>query len=104
MLLLARYTIAIIVTSALILCIAVNVGAKTPTLDTIDLNTASAAELVKLPGIGVSRSRDIIDHRKRRPFRRPSDLMKVRGIGRKIYMRVKPFIRVGPPAERGSSG
>lgn len=102
-----RYTIAIFVTSALILSLAANVAAQSPprsTRSTIDLNSASAAELVKLPGIGVSRARDIIDHRGRRRFRRPSDLMRVRGIGRKIYMRIKPFIHVGPPAAKGSSG
>jgi len=94
-----RYTIAIFVTSALILSLAANVAAQTPpSRATIDLNTATAAQLVKLPGIGASRARDIIDYRGRRTFRRPSDLMRVRGIGRKIYMRVKPFIRVGPPA------
>lgn len=64
----------------------------------VDLNQATLEELKQLPGVGEKRARDIIEHRLRRPFRRPADLMKVRGFGRRLYFRLKPWIRVERPA------
>ena len=50
--------------------------------EVIDLNTASAADLTRLPGIGEKRAQDIIDYRTEHgPFRIPEDLTKVDGIG-----------------------
>ena len=60
------------------------------------------AELVKLPGIGPSRAQAIIAQRKRRPFRRPEEILRVRGIGRKTFQRLRPYLRVkDPPKPRG---
>lgn len=48
----------------------------------VDLNSATAAELETLPGIGPATSAAIIDHRERNgPFRQVDDLLDVRGIG-----------------------
>lgn len=50
--------------------------------EVIDLNTASVADLTRLPGIGEKRAQDIIDYRTEHgPFRIPEDLTKVDGIG-----------------------
>lgn len=71
-------------------------SAEQPQVALIDLNRATVAELMKLPGIGQGRARDIIERRAQQPFRRPSDLLRIRGIGRRTYFRLKQFIRVEP--------
>ena len=63
----------------------------------IDLNSASVRQLMVLPGIGRHRARRIVLMRERKPFRRSSELLKIRGIGRKLYHRLRPFVHVVPP-------
>jgi competence protein ComEA len=60
----------------------------------ININEAGADELVKLPGIGPSRAQAIIEAREKRRFRRVEDIMRVPGIGRKTFTRIRPSIRV----------
>lgn len=71
--------------------------------DRIDLNTASAQELARLPGIGPAKAEAIVKHRAQQPFARADDLRKVKGIGDKLYDRVKDQVTVGaaPPQGRG---
>lgn len=47
----------------------------------IDPNTATAAELDRLPGVGPSLAARIVEERDRRPFTSVDDLTRVRGIG-----------------------
>lgn len=63
----------------------------------VDVNSATLEELVRLPGIGETRARAILETRARRPFRRLQDLMRVPGIGRKTLERLAPHLTVGPP-------
>lgn len=61
----------------------------------INLNTATAAQLQQLPGIGPSLAAAIV--RKRRAlgrFRTIEDLREVAGIGKKRFERLKPLVRV----------
>lgn len=61
----------------------------------IDLNHATWAELVQLPGIGPSLADRILEDRQRNGgFQRRSDLGRVHGIGPMILERVLPFIVV----------
>ena len=47
----------------------------------VNINTASVAELEKLPNIGVGLAKKIVEHREKYgPFRRAEHLMMVRGI------------------------
>jgi competence ComEA-like helix-hairpin-helix protein len=56
----------------------------------VDINTASIAELDTLPGIGPTIAARIVDFRTRNgPFRRSEDLMNVRGIGEKKFLKLK---------------
>jgi competence protein ComEA len=48
----------------------------------INVNTASAAELDELSGVGPATAAAILDYRREHgPFQRPEDLLPVRGIG-----------------------
>jgi len=60
----------------------------------ININEASPDLLVKLPGIGPSRAEAIIAERKKRRFRRIEDIIRVPGIGRKTFGRIRHSIRV----------
>ncbi|MDD5205586.1 MAG: ComEA family DNA-binding protein [Desulfobacterales bacterium] len=54
--------------------------------DKININTASVADLCKLNGIGKSNAEKIIRHREGKgPFKKPEDIMQVKGIGQKVW-------------------
>lgn len=62
----------------------------------IDINTASVDELIKLPNIGPVIAMRIIEYRDRHgPFQNIEELTKVRGIGPKKIISVKPYIQMG---------
>ena len=63
----------------------------------IDLNTADAATLARgLQGIGESRARAIVEHRRRHgPFRSVDELAWGRGIGPKTVERNRARLRIG---------
>lgn len=60
----------------------------------ININEARAEELQKLPGIGPSKAEAIIAEREKRRFRRIEDILRVPGIGRKTFGRIRHAIRV----------
>jgi competence protein ComEA len=60
----------------------------------ININEAGADVLVLLPGIGPSRAQAIIAEREKRRFRRVEDIIRVAGIGRKTFGRIRHSIRV----------
>jgi competence protein ComEA len=60
----------------------------------VDLNSASAEELMALPGVGEGRAAAIILHRVRSgPFGCVEDLDSVEGIGASLVAQVRPFVR-----------
>ena len=63
----------------------------------LNLNTASAADLDSLPGIGQSIAERIIEYRTTNgPFQSVEDLQKVKGIGPALFAKLAPLITVGP--------
>ncbi|HEX8174333.1 MAG TPA: helix-hairpin-helix domain-containing protein [Pyrinomonadaceae bacterium] len=61
----------------------------------VNINTAQAEELERLPGIGRALAARIIAFREEYgPFRRAEHLIMVRGIGDRRFRRLRPFITV----------
>ncbi|MDQ3711083.1 MAG: helix-hairpin-helix domain-containing protein [Acidobacteriota bacterium] len=61
----------------------------------IDINTASAAELEKLPHVGAKTAQAIVEHREKfGKFRKPEYVMFVRGVSDKRFRELQSLIRV----------
>lgn len=79
--------------------------------DRIDPNTADEATLGALPGVGPARARDIVNYRDsfrhpepgRRPFERPEDLLKVKGIGVSMMETLRPYLIFRPTTQPGTA-
>ncbi len=73
----------------------------------LDINTADAAALERLPGIGPVKAAAIVEYREAHgPFRNVEDLAAVRGIGPATVARLRPLARAGPaegPAPAGEA-
>jgi competence protein ComEA len=71
-------------------------AAKPAVAAPINLNTASAADLVALPGIGAKTAARIVEYRQKNgPFKKIEELMNVRGVGEKNFLKLKGQITVG---------
>jgi competence ComEA-like helix-hairpin-helix protein len=68
--------------------------ARTPTQPRrpINLNTATAAELDALPGVGPATAQAIVASRARSRFTSTDDLLDIRGIGEKKLERIRPYV------------
>lgn len=69
-----------------------------PPVAVVNINTATSTELQTLPGIGASTATRILDYRQKNGgFKKVEDLMNVRGIGEKTFLKLKPLITLTPP-------
>lgn len=64
----------------------------------LDINAASETELQRLPGIGPTLSKRIVEAREDRPFSSVEDLRRVKGIGPKTLENLKPFVECTDPS------
>ena len=77
----------------------------------INLNSATVTELMQLPKVGMKTAERIIKFRKEHGgFRRSEELMNVKGVGEKSFVKLKPYLSVGagsgnvaPTAESASA-
>jgi competence protein ComEA len=66
----------------------------------VNLNTASASDLEALPGIGAKTAARIVEYRQKNgPFKKIEELMNVRGVGEKNFLKLKPQISVTARSE-----
>jgi competence protein ComEA len=62
----------------------------------VNINTASASQLEALPGIGARTAQLIVEHRQKNGgFKKIEELMNVKGIGEKSFLKLKPMVTVG---------
>ncbi|MBI3263593.1 MAG: helix-hairpin-helix domain-containing protein [Acidobacteria bacterium] len=72
-------------------------GSK-PTPAPININTATVAQLGVLPGIGPKTAQRIVDYRQKNgSFKKIEELMNVKGIGEKGFLKLKPLITAAAP-------
>ena len=71
----------------------------------VNLNTATSEDLEALPGIGAKTAARIIEYRQKNgPFKKVEELMNVRGIGEKSFLKLKAQISVGAKADGTGTG
>jgi len=68
----------------------------------VNLNTAPPELLAVLPGVGPSKAVGIVAYRARHPFRTVDELVRVKGIGRRMVRAMREHLAVtGPSTARG---
>lgn len=68
-------------------------AAAAPALEgQININSATPEQLELLPGIGPAMAKKIVDYRASKPFQEAAQIMRIKGIGRKTFDRIKPLL------------
>jgi competence protein ComEA len=60
----------------------------------VNLNTATSEELQLLPGVGPATAEKIIAYRERYPFRSTLHLLRIKGIGKKRFDAMRPYLAI----------
>jgi competence protein ComEA len=67
----------------------------------VNLNTATIDQLQTLPGIGRATAQRILEYRQKAGgFKKIEELMNVKGIGEKSFLKLKPLIAVAAKADK----
>ncbi len=68
---------------------------------TINLNTATIDQLTTLPGVGPKTAERIIEYRtKSGGFKKIEELMNVKDIGEKSFLKLKPLVSAPPKTDK----
>jgi len=71
---------------------------------TLNLNAATLDQLATLPGIGPKVAERILEYRtKNGGFKKIEELMNVKGIGEKSFLKIKPLVSIAKP-DKASGG
>jgi competence protein ComEA len=72
--------------------------AAAPAAAPINLNSATAMQLETLPGVGPATAQRIVEYRQKNGgFKKVEDLMNIRGLGEKGFLKIKPLVTVSAP-------
>jgi competence protein ComEA len=76
-----------------------------PAAALVNINTATQAQLESLPGLGVKVAERILEYREKNgKFKKVEDLMNVKGIGEKSFLKLKPLLTVAEKEKTAPSG
>lgn len=71
------------------------VTATVMSTEIVNLNSATAAQIASLPGIGLKTAELVVQYRtKNGPFKKIEEVMNVRGIGEKSFLKIKDRLTV----------
>ncbi len=76
---------------------AAQVKQRTQYTGVVNLNEATVAQLDLLPGVGAKAAQRIISWREKRTFKRIEELVRVKGFGRKQFLKLKPYLTLQGP-------
>jgi competence ComEA-like helix-hairpin-helix protein len=80
------------------------IARKAPPSAPLDLNTATAAALAQVPGIGAATAKSIVRFREKSgPFERVEDLLAIHGISAQKLQQIRPYVTLSKPARRRPS-
>ncbi|MBI4478213.1 MAG: helix-hairpin-helix domain-containing protein [Acidobacteria bacterium] len=69
-----------------------------PATSVVNINTATVGQLEVLPGVGPKTAQRIVEYRQKNgSFKKIEELMNVKGIGEKAFLKLKPLITTGTP-------
>ena len=63
----------------------------------VNLNEATMSQLDLLPGVGPAAARRIVAWREKRAFKRIEELVRVKGFGKKQFLKLKPHLTLQGP-------
>ena len=74
------------------------VTATVVSTEVVNLNSATVAQIASLPGIGPKTAELVVQYRvKNGPFKKIEEVMNVRGIGEKSFLKIKDRLTVAAP-------
>lgn len=75
-------------------------GASAAPATPVNINTASQEQLETLPGLGAKVAQRIVEYRQKNGnFKKVEDLMNVKGIGEKSFLKLKPMLTISQKPE-----
>lgn len=91
-----RNVCAVFATLALLAAMTAAFGASAAeaTPGVVNINTATVAELCYLPGVGETKAQAIVAQRQGKEYKKVEDIMRVKGIGRKSFQKMRPYLAV----------
>jgi len=71
------------------------VAATVVSTEVVNLNSATAAQIASLPGIGPKTADLVVQYRQKNgPFKKIEEIMNVRGVGEKSFLKIKDRLSV----------
>ncbi len=95
---------ALLITGSPVLASPAQAPAPAAEKTSLNLNAATLDQLETLPGIGRKTAERIVEYRQKSGgFKKIEELMNVKGIGEKSFLKIKPLISVAKP-DKASGG
>lgn len=100
-----KYVAAMFGLLAMLVLASQALAAKSPSANPVNINAASVAELMEVPGIGQAKAQAIVTYRQSKPFESTEELINVKGIGDRLLAKISPYVTVSGKAKKpGAAG